>query len=360
MFYLAVPVTACRTAPELVAATAVPPEPGAPPPTATQRAQQDSSAAEPTPIPPGLSRAKPLPFMETAVLTNWEASVLEILRGDEAWPPIRAVNQFNEPAGDGWEYLLLKLQIKNSYADDKNHRLSLTVTGERGATYYYFDAGVVVPEPQLESFSASGATGAGWLAFRIPYGEQNLLLAIKDDLEFYEPTFYLALAEGAGVATAVFSAITPTSLGTDLSQPAPLGQAATSESWQVTLLDVTRGEPAWQIVYETNQFNDPPPAGMEYLLLKVRLRYIGTNDQGVSVTDSAFTLTNGDGAAYDRPVVVQPEPNLLARLFPGGETEGIIVLMAEAQRKNLALVFTSPVYGAGADTRYFSLGEYGR
>ncbi len=366
---LVVLVTACRTIPGVEPATAVPLEPGLPPPTATSTAaatrlaQQASSAAvKATPIPPGLSRTDPLPFLETAVSPHWEVNIREILRGDEAWQIIQSVNPFNKPAGDGWEYLLLNLQIRNTYTDDGTHRLSLTVTGDRRVTHYSFNASVVVPEPRLEMILPGGAAHEGWLPFRIHYGEENLMLVMEDGSAYDEPARYLALSKGAAVETetAVLSAITPTSLGTDLSQPAPPGQTTTSDNWQVTLLAVTRGEAAWQAIYETNQFNDPPLEGMEYLLLRVRVRYIGAKEQGQSLTDRAFFLTDRGGKTYPRPVVVQPPPDLLARLFPGGETEGIIVHLAEAQRKNLVLVFESPVYGAAADTRYFSLGDYGR
>ena len=39
--------------------------------------------------------------------------------------------------------------------------------------------------------------------------------------------------------------------------------------------EVVRGEDAWTMVQDANEFNNPPANGMEYIAVKIHVRYIG-------------------------------------------------------------------------------------
>ena len=84
-----------------------------PKPTGTPKPTKTS---KPTPIPPtptpervGMSRSNPYPSSQVVHAPNWDVQVLEVVRGDEAWKALQAANQFNEPAPEGMEYILVKL-----------------------------------------------------------------------------------------------------------------------------------------------------------------------------------------------------------------------------------------------------------
>jgi len=157
--------------------------------------------------------------------------------------------------------------------------------------------------------------------------EGNLILIIDDLMSFVEDRVRtIALDEGASVSIpADLSGIEPTDLGTDRDHPAPLGETVTTKDWQVTLLEVARGDEAWLMVQEANEFNDPPAEGMEYIAVHVQARNISTEDSPTLVDGTWFRATGIGKVLYDWPIVVDPSPVLECDLFPGGECQGWLV-----------------------------------
>jgi hypothetical protein len=321
-----------------------------------------AAAASATPSLPGLSRVNPMPGTEPASLTNWEVHVLETVRGDDAWQMIQVANQSNEPPAPGEEYLLLRMRVRNKRVDEEKNSIGLHVTGNSLVLHFGFDAGVVEPEPWLETHLAGGAESEGWNAYRIRQDEGNLMLVIEDYFNLDEPTRYLALDEGASIETPIeaLHSIKPTELGTEPAQPLPLGQIATSEDWQLRVREVVIGQEAWQMIIDANQFNDPPAEGMKYVLARVWVRYIGLQESGKNISGYSFTAGFGVETEYERPVVVEPEPELYAYLFPGGEAEGWVALQAPASQDELLLIFSPSFAGTEINRRYLSLVQFGR
>jgi hypothetical protein len=167
----------------------------------------------------------------------------------------------------------------------------------------------------------------------------------------------MAVEEGAAIIMdeAMLLGMTRTEFGTSQDQPVPFGQTATGEDWQLIVLDVLKGEAAWEKIVEENQFNDPPEAGMEYIMVKLRVRYIGLKEHGQYISGDAFSIRTNSGTEFEVPSLVDPQPNLAFNLYPGGEAEGWIVLTAPEKTKNLALYFSPDT--SGANDRYLSLGQ---
>lgn len=328
----------------------------------------DSPTAQPfvmlTPVPEGFSRANPIPFSNEIVsLDNWDLRVIDSIRGDEAWQLIHLANQFNEPAGDSWEYLLLKLWIKNKSNEADKSQLSLHITGDNLITHYSFNANVVAPEPWLDTYLPGEDESEGWQAYRIREGESNLMLIVEDVFEFEQPKFFLAVEEGAKIKAEAnaLTSITPTQLGVDASEPVPFGQIATNEDWQVVVQQLISGEEAWQIVYEANQFNDPPPKDMMYLIVQVRVSYIGLDEQGSTINDDAFTIMDSSGTVYEPASIVSPDPELFFELFSGGVVEGLITYLVPKTGEGFLLIFdSSPYSNSGFNKRYLSIVLGGR
>ena len=83
---------------------------------------------------------------------------------------------------------------------------------------------------------------------------------------------------------------------------------------EVELLEVIRGEKAWEIIQSANQFNDVPRDGKEYLLAKFRVKQIedlsGT-DQKAEISTSQFSYSTSDYKISDDFVsVAGVEPSL--------------------------------------------------
>lgn len=127
-----------------------------------------------------------------------------------------------------------------------------------------------------------------------------------------------------------------------------------SEGWEVTVLEVLRGAEAAQRITEANQFNDPAPEGQEYIMARIRARYLGGDDQdsAANIDQNAFKVTGAANVIYDRPSVVAPEPTLDAYLFPGGQVEGWVVVQAPAGEAGLTLIY-EPIFEFGEDNARF-------
>lgn len=325
---------------------------------------EPTATAEPTstPLPPpeGTSRGNPYPMDALVEAPNWDIQVLEVVRGEEAWAAIQAANQFNEPPPDGMQYVLVRLKAVSTHADAESHLISgsdFHLTGDRFQRYR--NASVVAPEPELSGELFTGGETEGWIAFAVGQDEGQLMLVVDELANFDDDRFrYIALDEGASVTVdpALFD-IEPTDVGLTRLEPAPLGETAITEDWEITVTEVMRGDDAWAAVQAINQFNEPPAEGMEYVAAKLLVRYIGTADQFTNIDGSHFNLTGEANILYNWPSVVDPDPALDVYLYPGGQYEGWTVMEARAGEGHLMLRYEPFFELSEANIRYLALVE---
>ncbi len=308
-----------------------------------------------TPQAIGTSRSNPYPRSEVVVAPNWDVQVLETVRGDQAWQALQAANEFNEPAPEGMEYLIVKLHVKCTYDDNEEHSISggdFSVTGDRFIEYS--GAAAVEPDPPLDARLFKDGETEGWSAYLIGQGEGNLILIVDELLSFDDDRRrFIALDDGASITVAPeLSQIEPTELGVNRNDPAPFGEMVTTEDWKVRLLEAKRGDDAWTMVQEANQFNEPPAEGMEYVVAKVYVRYISTKDQPNQIGGSYFETTGSANELYDLPSIVDPAPQLDVTLFPGGEFEGWITFQVAQGETNTVVVF-EPLFSLSSKNKRF-------
>lgn len=358
-------LTACGGAPAAPVAdrpdAATAREAGAP---ATSPLPGAPATPEPTATPqlvePGISRSTPLPLGTELRFTDWAVLISGVIRGDEAARAIADANQFNDPAPVGWQYLLATLKLTNISTEQtaKSVLLSvdLRVTGDRNTLYNR--ASVVVPRPLEGELFPEGSV-EGQIAFLVPADEGNLMFYVAESLSFdRDARRFVAIDEGASVRPdPALATVQPTDVGARRASPAPLGATAVSENWEIGVLEVLRGADAAARVAEANMFNSPAPEGQEYLLARVRVRYLGGDDPDAAaqIDQSNFKVTGAANIIYDRPLVVAPGPALDAYLFPGGQTEGWVVVQAPVGEAGLTLVYR-PLFAFGdGDVRFFAL-----
>jgi hypothetical protein len=255
------------------------------------------------------------------------------------------------------EYLLVKLYVKSTYADSDEHSISgsdFKVTGDR--LIEYFNASVVEPEPVLDVQLFAGGETEGWSAYPIGQGEGNLILIVDELLSFENRLRFIALDDGASISIAPeLGDIKPTDLGKDRDSPAPYGEKVITEDWEVAILEVVRGDDAWKLVQEANQFNEPPTEGMEYIVVKVQMRYISTVDGSVNIDGSYFKALGSANVLYDWPSVVDPDPALDVTLYPGGRYEGWTVAQVAKGEAGLVLQFEPLLDFSGKNKRFLAL-----
>jgi hypothetical protein len=288
---------------------------------------------------------------------DWAVTINGFTRGAEANQAIAATNRFNDPAPTGWQYLLATITVTNISTDQeaKGARLGidLRVTGEHNVLYSR--AGVVVPQP-LEGDLFPDGSATGQVAFLVPSDESNLMFFVDERFDLDSETHrFVALDAGATVSPdPALRTITPTDLGNTRAAPAAFGSMTISPGWEVTLLEVIGGEASAQAIAEANRFNDPAPAGEAYVLVRIRIRYLGGGapDQVAEISRRNFKATGIANVIYPRASVVVPEPELDAYLYPGGQSEGWIVVQVPTGEAGLTLIY-EPSFEFGNENRRF-------
>ena len=95
---------------------------------------------------------------------------------------------------------------------------------------------------------------------------------------------------------------------------------------KITVLQVVRGEKAWEMVKGASGSNQPPNSGFEYLLARVRFEFSARTSPShyrYIIDESQFTAVGADGKEYEAASLVEaPKPRLNGTLVPGSALEG--------------------------------------
>ena len=329
---------------------AEPPEAAPPPPVVAEIA--------PKRIEPGQLPSAPLPHGSVAPLPSLQVAVTDWLRGDAAWQSLRSASIANEPARDGWEYVLVRLQLTGvapqSWVGCRDFRV---IGADRIA---YFHGAQIPPAPALEYATLAAEQNAeGWCAYAVHAGERNLLLMINEpDDRDPDALRYVALEEGAAIEPASIAVPNPPqSAGDAPLSAAALGREVVTQEWTLKAVEMLRGEAAQHLVESANSRNKPPAEGLEYVAAKIHARYHGPDERPGLLSPSQFRAIDGKGEPYETPIVLDVFPDLTRTLLPGGEHTGWVVLQVAPGDSGAVLRF-QPYYPDRA-LRYLALVEGG-
>lgn len=100
---------------------------------------------------------------------------------------------------------------------------------------------------------------------------------------------------------------------------------AYASSFEITLLEVIRGDEAWKVIEEENPYNEPAEEGYEYVLVKAKgvLTESETEDDFLWASSMNFDFVSSGGEVYDWVSVVTPN-EFEKELYNGGTVEGYI------------------------------------
>lgn len=149
------------------------------------------------------TRSNPLPFGDTITVKEniyddsfnsyeslVEITLLETIRGEEAWKMIQEENMFNEPADEGFEYAMVKVKgfLKESETeDDSLHFSSMNFNFVSNDGEVYDWAMVVVPN-ELSKELYNGGTAEGYIVNQVKVGDD---FKISYDSSEGSPVFFL-------------------------------------------------------------------------------------------------------------------------------------------------------------------------
>lgn len=136
------------------------------------------------------------------------------------------------------------------------------------------------------------------------------------------------------------------SVGLSRNNPLPMGESlVTPEDIEITVLNSTKGDQAWEIIQKANQFNDPPANGMQYILITVKVKNISSQKEPWAYTDLYFELVGSSNKVFhtfDKSAVLPDEgmlSKLRAELYHGGEATGSLSFYIPQNETNLVLTW---------------------
>jgi uncharacterized protein YceK len=142
-----------------------------------------------------------------------------------------------------------------------------------------------------------------------------------------------------------------TQISSSQDNPVPLGQSAiNAEGIEITVLSLTSGGQAWEIIENANSVNVPPAAGMQYILITIKVNNISSRQEPYTFWGTYFELVGGSGKvfhAYDINIIYPTNgiyQKLEADLHHGDEFTGSIHFYIPQSETGLTLVW-SDYYG---------------
>ena len=131
----------------------------------------------------------------------------------------------------------------------------------------------------------------------------------------------------------------------------PVGTAVRLKDWE--LIVVSFNPEGTAAVMEENQYNDPPAAGREFMLIEVSLTYVGATSSKV-FADMRFTVVGDAGVSYDpfddRCGVTPNELDEVTEAFTGGTITGNLCYAVPAEEAESLVLIADEDFG---DTRHF-------
>jgi len=109
--------------------------------------------------------------------------------------------------------------------------------------------------------------------------------------------------------------------------------------WDIRVLEVIRGDTAWQIIQFPYQLNPHADRGMEYLLVKIYVKCTRRNIYGRLSSIDNFMVVGDRSVQHPSVYVTQPNPKIRIPIRVGTEAEGWLAFIVEQHEGNLLLAF---------------------
>jgi hypothetical protein len=164
------------------------------------------------------------------------------------------------------------------------------------------------------------------------------------------------------ISTSFLPVVSAQTRGSSPSSPVPIGQSLDTiiecgEGYRshelydarITLVEILRGEKAWERIEAADRSNPPAVDGFEYVLVRIRYAYNARGLPGTcihSLSPEYFTAYSANGEAYTRAPVIPPQPELRKQMKAGDIFEGWLAFMVK-QQDEAPLLYYSIDEGGG-------------
>jgi hypothetical protein len=142
----------------------------------------DQVSIQPTDL--GKTPDKPAPRAAKINTQNWEVTVKEIVRGDQAWNMIKQADEATDPPPEGMEYTAVKVHVRFLDKPDQAMRIDnfyFTSSDSSGVLYDF--TSVTLPPPALEVLLFPGGEYEGWVVVQSNKDAKGLVLVFESLLD---------------------------------------------------------------------------------------------------------------------------------------------------------------------------------
>ena len=178
-----------------------------------------------------------------------------------------------------------------------------------------------------------------------------------------KPGVFIGSASAFLILCALFSATALAQKGQSPMDPMPINTAIKTEiqcgnsagsmepyEASIAVLQVLRGNEAWNLLKAANPSNKQPQAGYEYILARIAFSMKPRGAPGDKTFDLGrpmqFVALSADGREYLAPSVAIPQPDLARMVHANEPAEGWIVFLVEQKESKPVVVFDPSSGGA--------------
>lgn len=130
------------------------------------------------------------------------------------------------------------------------------------------------------------------------------------------------------------------------SVPFKFEEGLTEFAANIKVLEVTRGDKAFDLLKASNQSCEKPESGYDYLIAKIEFDlFQGT--ELYNLVSNSFILISGTGKEYDINYGAKLNPELEAKLYKGAKQTGYVVFQVEISDTKPLITFGRDVNGTG-------------
>lgn len=154
----------------------------------------------------------------------------------------------------------------------------------------------------------------------------------------------------------------PSSPNGSTENPVPMGESYyIPDDIEITVVDLIQSDKAWAIIDGAQRANDPPPPGMQYIIITVRVAYLSMEDPARYVKGDDFELIGSSSQlinCFNRSISMPHEGDLKELnigLYKNEEETGSLYFLAPEDETDLVLIWDSGFAMKGETKRFLEV-----
>jgi hypothetical protein len=307
---------------------------------------------------------------------DWSVRVLRVQFNADAM--VRATNQFNDPAPDGFQFVmaLIDATYLGPETGDLTWDIDFKVVGLSNRAFGQGDPGCGVVPRDIYSVpeAYSGGRVTANACWAVPKSDVRSLVMFTDtSVGQSQGRQFFALSEAGSPRTSVEEAVSqPSATREQIAEarksagrdtrlggrhnPIPLGQSKAVGNWTIRVRSMTPD--ATSLVMAENSFNDPPARQNQFVLIRLDARLSGNVAESTNFwTDVSLKVLGPKALAYSQSEAdcgVIPDDIFNApEVFPGGVIQGNACWEMRQVEADSLLLIVEPGFGSADDEPIF-------